>query len=99
MLAVGAGAALPERPMAPTPETAIVAWPVRGHGMDGTLPTTLNEVFTVNVVGAGLGFGFAGAVALGAAECVGVDVADGRGAAEVAPGRLGATGLGAVATG
>src|SRR5262245_11860300 len=44
--------------------------------MCGTLPGTLNEVRTVNVVGAG--FGFAG-VGRGAA-CVGVDVADGRGA-------------------
>ena len=76
--------------MAPTPETAMVAWPVRGHETCGTLPATLNEVLTVNVVGAG--FGFAGAVVLGAA-CVGVDVAGGRGAVDV-PGRLGVAGLG-----
>ena len=85
MLAVGADEPLPEWPMAPTPETAIVDCPVRGHGMCGTLPATLNEVLTVNVVAAG--FGLAGVVVLGAA-CVGVDVADGRGE-EVAPGRLG----------
>ena len=82
MLAVGVDALLPERPMAPTPATAIVAWPVRGQGMCGTLPATLNEVLTVNVVGAGFGL-----VAPGAA-CVGVDVADGRGAEDVARGRL-----------